>query len=223
MGGSGGSEGAPAFRQDYWWSTEDEPHASRRKAILKKYPQVNKLMGPEPRTKWIVAVLVATQVALSIVLQTASWPVYLAITYVIGATITHALFLAIHELAHNLGAKKPAVNRLIAMVANLPIVFPYCVTFKQYHIEHHKYQGVDGIDADIPGRLEARIFQGRVGKLVWCISQILFYALRPMLIKSQEISMAHVLNFAVQVCAASNAHPASTSPGPHTRWCAGGL
>lgn len=183
----------------FYWSTEEEPHVARRKAILKKHPEVNKLMGPEPRTKWIVVALVALQVSLSVLLRDASWPIYIATVYVVGATITHALFLAIHELAHNLGAKRPETNRLIAIFANLPIVFPYCVTFKQYHIEHHKQQGVDGIDTDVPARLEARIFQGRLGKTLWCISQILFYALRPMMIKAQVPTGMHALNFAVQV------------------------
>lgn len=204
-GGASTKLGGGASADRFYWSTQEEPHVARRKAILKKHPEVNKLMGPEPRTKWIVAALVAMQVSLAVMLRGASWPVYIATTYVVGATITHALFLAIHELAHNLGAKRPETNRLIAMVANLPIVFPYCVTFKQYHIEHHKQQGVDGVDTDVPARLEARLFQGRLGKTVWCISQILFYALRPMLIKAQTPTAMHALNFAVQVRRAARA------------------
>ncbi|KAJ1631528.1 sphingolipid Delta4-desaturase-domain-containing protein [Pavlovales sp. CCMP2436] len=196
--GCGGDAGA-VRATDFHWSTDDEPHAARRKQILKKYPEVSKLMGPEPRTKWIVLALVTAQVALSVCLRGASWPVYVLTTYVVGATITHALFLAIHELSHNLGAKRPEANRLISMVANFPILIPYCVTFKQYHIEHHKSQGVDGVDADIPARLEARIFQGKMGKTLWCLSQIGFYALRPMMIKSQTPGLAHAINLAVQI------------------------
>eukprot|EP00307_Rebecca_sp_RCC1486_P014035 CAMPEP_0119406082 /NCGR_PEP_ID=MMETSP1335-20130426/548_1 /TAXON_ID=259385 /ORGANISM="Chrysoculter rhomboideus, Strain RCC1486" /LENGTH=326 /DNA_ID=CAMNT_0007430141 /DNA_START=22 /DNA_END=1002 /DNA_ORIENTATION=- len=199
MGGGTGSGADASVSTDFYWSTEDEPHASRRKAILKKYPEVQKLMGPEPRTKWIVFTLVTLQISLSIVLQEASWPVYVGAAYIVGATATHALFLAIHELAHNLGAKRPEANRLIAIVANLPIVFPYCITFKQYHIDHHKHQGVDGVDTDIPARLEAAIFRGPLGKLVWCMHQILFYALRPMMIKSQTPTAMHALNIVVQV------------------------
>ena len=48
----------------------------------------------------------------------------------IGATANHSLFLAIHELAHGLGATSWAENRLIAMVANCPITIAYAVTFK---------------------------------------------------------------------------------------------
>lgn len=201
MGGGGDATvAAPALDADgFYWSPLEEPHVSRRKAILKKYPQVNKLMGPEPRTKWIVLVLVAVQVSLSVLLREASWPVYVLLTYVVGATITHALFLAIHELAHNLGAKRPEANRLIAMVANLPIVAPYCVTFKQYHMEHHKAQGVEGMDTDIPLAREAWLFAGPLGKAVWVASLISFYAVRPMFVKVQTPNAMHALNLCAQL------------------------
>jgi fatty acid desaturase len=69
-----------------------------------------------------------------------SWGAYLAAIYVVGATANHSLFLAIHELSHNLGFKSVAYNKMLAMVANLPIGIPYCITFKPYHMEHHRYQ-----------------------------------------------------------------------------------
>ena len=69
-----------------------------------------------------------------------SWGAYLAAIYVVGATANHSLFLAIHELSHNLGFKTVSNNKLLAMAANLPIGIPYCITFKPYHMEHHRYQ-----------------------------------------------------------------------------------
>ena len=36
-----------------------------------------------------------------------SWPAFFVALYVVGATANHSLFLAIHELAHNLGASTP--------------------------------------------------------------------------------------------------------------------
>lgn len=69
-----------------------------------------------------------------------SWGAYLAAIYVVGATANHSLFLAIHELSHNLGFKSVSNNKLLAMAANLAIGIPYCITFKPYHMEHHRYQ-----------------------------------------------------------------------------------
>merc|ERR1719217_1557460 len=107
-----------------------------------------------------------------------SWPKYLFVAYVFGATITQALFLAIHELAPNLFFQSTQANRLFAMVANWPIGIPYCVPFRGYHLEHHKWQGVDGIDTDIPSRAEGKYVRGPLRKAVWCCCQILTYALR---------------------------------------------
>jgi sphingolipid delta-4 desaturase len=49
---------------------------------------------------------------------------------VIGGTANHNLFLAIHEITHNLAFKGIKPNKLIAIFANLPIGIPYSAAFK---------------------------------------------------------------------------------------------
>lgn len=41
---------------------QEEPHASRKMAILEKHPEIKALMRPEPLTKWVVLATVALQV-----------------------------------------------------------------------------------------------------------------------------------------------------------------
>ena len=94
-------------------------------------------MGHEPRTKWIVIAVVALQLACTYLLRRSSplsWP-FLATAYVVGATANQNLFLAIHEITHNLVFRGIRANRFFAIFANLPIGIPYAMLFKPYHIE----------------------------------------------------------------------------------------
>ena len=58
-----------------------------------------------------------------------SLPFFLT-AYIIGATANQNLFLAIHEISHNLAFKNPTSNRLLAIFANLPIGIPYSAAFR---------------------------------------------------------------------------------------------
>ena len=71
---------------------------------------------------------------------------------------------------------------------------PSAITFKRYHLEHHYYQGTDGVDTDIPSELEGRIFNTTFKKVIWCLLQPLFYALRPMCIKPLTPKPMELLN-----------------------------
>ena len=98
--------------------------------------QVTKLMGHEPLTKWVVLVVVFLQVAVAYYLRNTSMtsPIFLILAYVIGATANQNLFLAIHEITHNLAFKGIKPNKALAMFANLPIGIPYCSAFKVSYI-----------------------------------------------------------------------------------------
>ena len=114
------------------WSEQEEPHRSRRMQIIKAHPEVTKLCGIEPLTKYIVLAVVTLQIICAFSLRhraVLSWPFFIT-AYVIGATANQNLFLAIHEISHNLAFKSPAANRLIAVFANLPIGVPYSAAFR---------------------------------------------------------------------------------------------
>lgn len=169
-------------------------------AILKTHPEVTKLMGCEPLTKYVVLLVVSVQLAVAIALRHTKplSPLFLLSAYFIGGTANHNLFLAIHEITHNLAFKSLTPNKLLAIFANLPIGIPYSAAFKGYHIEHHKFLGQDGIDTDLPSRLELLCLNNVFGKVFFATFQILFYALRPTFIRSQRLTRWHFLNIIAQ-------------------------
>ncbi|KAI9034493.1 sphingolipid Delta4-desaturase-domain-containing protein [Hyaloraphidium curvatum] len=199
---------------DFYWVHDEEPHKSRRDAMLKAHPELRKLMRHEPLTKWIVTAEVVAQFALAWWLSSTgrdwrTWEFWV-IAYFIGGTITASLVLSIHEITHYLAFKAFLPNKILACIANLPIVLPFCVEFKRYHMDHHRFQGVDGIDGDLPSTLEAKFLNSVPGKLFFCTFQILFYAIRPKLVATSRtfrmpetarewLTSWYSMNFAIQI------------------------
>ncbi|KAK1756831.1 fatty acid desaturase-domain-containing protein [Echria macrotheca] len=187
--------------RDFFWTYTEEPHRTRRLAIIKAHPEVTKLCGPEPLTKYVVAGVVSLQILLAHLLRDTpfwSWKFW-AVAYVFGATSNQNLFLAIHEISHNLAFRSPLANRLFAIFANLPIAVPYSASFRPYHLTHHKSLGVDGLDTDLPTAFEAVFLDSILGKAFFCTFQIFFYALRPMMVYQIPMTWVHLVNVAVQL------------------------
>lgn len=189
------------LERDFFWSYTEEPHRTRRQAIMSKYPEVSKLCGPEPLTKYAVLLVLVIQFTAAISLRDTpilSWP-FMLTAYAVGGTCNQNIFLAIHEISHNLAFKSTIANRYFAILANLPIGLPYSAAFRPYHLEHHKHLGVDGIDTDLPTRFEALFLHNVLGKAFFATFQIFFYAIRPMMVKSSPFTMLHFANLFTQL------------------------
>jgi sphingolipid delta-4 desaturase len=190
-------------RTDFVFSSNPEPHRIRTKQILKQHPQVRKLIGKNRFTFSLIVLLVAAQLALSIVLANYSWLFIFLGGYLIGAFIDHALFVMIHECAHRLIFKNQPANKLAGMLANIPLVFPSSVAFERYHIKHHSFQGVHELDADLPNRWEARLINNYfIGKVIWFLFYPLFQAFRITRLKEiKPFDKWMALNWIAQVVA----------------------
>ena len=197
------------IRDDFYWSDQKEPHFNRRKQILKAHPEIKKLYGISTRMKYTTLLWVIIQVVIALNISKLfvyienpiyAWIAFLLVTYFVGATIAQALFLVIHEITHNMAFKKKWMNNVLAYVANIPIVFPYAMSFKHYHAMHH-WLGKDGVDLDIPLTGEANFFTGLFGKSIWYLNQIFFYALRPMFVSKMPMDKWVVYNFVFQILA----------------------
>jgi len=164
------------------------------------HSNVTKLMGIDPMTKYKIAIAVGLQVLSLELLQGAPWFVWVFCCYTLAGTINGCMTLAMHELSHNLGAKKPVLNRALAIFANLPMGIPAAATFRRFHMEHHKFMGEDKLDVDIPSIFEGRVFYDVWWKkAVWVFFNPAWYSLRPMFINPKDVSVGEVVNY---VCTA---------------------
>jgi len=187
---------------DFSWSQMQEPHKSRNKMILEKHPEIKSLMGSHPKIKWAVLFMVIIQILAAWCLRAAPWTTIFFIAYVFGGVVNHAMELAVHELAHNLafGNSKPIKNRLLGIFGNIIIGIPMSVTFKKYHMEHHRYLGDEAMDVDLPTKLEGKLFHNTFTKLIWVILQPFFYSIRPLFMRPKPMDRMEKLNTAVQIC-----------------------
>lgn len=190
------------YRSDFHWDMySDEPHASRRKQILAKYPQIKNLFGSDWRASIQLVVMVLIQLSMCYMVKDMAWLGIILLSYVVGGTLNHSLSLGLHECAHNLifGINRPIANRIIGFFANLPLGVPASITFKKFHLDHHKYQGDEQMDTDLPTRIEAILFSSRIGKLFFVLMQPFFYGFRPMLVLPKEIQALELVNWVIQV------------------------
>ncbi|KAG3258025.1 DEGS1, partial [Ictidomys tridecemlineatus] len=158
-------------RDDFEWVYIHEPHVDWRQQILAKYPEIKSLMKPDSNLIWIIIIMVLTQLVAFYLVKDLDWKWVIFWAYIFGSCINHSMTLAIHEISHNFALW----NRWFGMFANLPIGVPYLISFKRYHMDHHRYLGADGIDVDIPTDFESWFFCTTFRKFLWVILQPLFY------------------------------------------------
>lgn len=123
------------------------------------------------------------------------------LAYFVGGVANHAIMLGIHEISHGMafGTSKPLANKLYSIFANLPLGIPMSISFKKYHLEHHRYQGDELLDTDVPTKMEASFFTNPIRKCIWCILQPFFYTLRPLFVNPKPLEPFELINIAVQL------------------------
>ena len=191
-----------AALNDFVRSTTAEPHRIRTRQILKAHPEIKKLIGQKnPTTFWVAAFCVVLMTGIAWLVRDQSWWIVVAAAWFIGAFPAHTLFVCIHEAAHNLIFRKPAANIWLAIFANLPTVFPTAITFKNFHIKHHAFQGVHELDADLPDWYEARLIKNyAIGKAIWLLFYPIFQGIRTLRMKELAVFDKWVIaNFIVQI------------------------
>lgn len=149
-----------------------------------------------------VLLLVTAQILSFYLLRnvTNTW-LLIALAYCVGGVANHALMLAVHEISHGagFGQARPMANKLLGIVANLPIGIPMSISFKKYHLEHHRYQGDELLDTDLPTFFEINFFTNPLRKTLWCILQPFFYTIRPLFVHPKPMEEMELCNVLVQL------------------------
>lgn len=185
---------------DFTWSNEPNPHHVRVRQILKEHPEVKELIGKNPYTIFVILGLVAAQVGLSFLVRDASWWIILLVAYGVGAFISHALWVMIHETSHGLIFRGKMPNLFAGMLANLPHIFASSVSFQRYHLKHHAHQGEHDLDADLPDFWEAKLVSNNpLNKMMWFLFFPVFQICRTARLNIDLLDRWIVLNWVVQI------------------------
>jgi sphingolipid delta-4 desaturase len=160
-------------QSDFFHSKEAQPHTQRSIEMLKKYPEIQKLIGRNPGTFLILVTLVSFQMVIAAFMGKLGfdyWWLSLLTAWFIGAFATNPLYVVVHEGTHNLIFKNKVLNRWCTILADLPNVVPGAIGFTTFHLKHHAYMGDEELDADLPTVLEARIVgNSTIKKTLWML------------------------------------------------------
>jgi len=171
-------------RRGFVVTDQPNPHPARAREVLGRHPELRRLFRPYPASAaWVVG-LVALQVAVAFLLRDARWPWVLAAAYLIGAFVSHALFVLIHDATHNLIVRGSWRNRLLGILCNVGQGFPSAMSFRTYHLLHHSHLDEYAFDADLAFRWEARLVgNGPVRKALWLLCFAIVEIVRPLRIR----------------------------------------
>lgn len=185
------------MRADFTYTDKKNPHVERSRALMKKYPELRKLMGAyRPSALWITG-LVALQITIAALSADLHWGWVIALSWLVGAVISHALFVFLHEACHNLVMKTSWANQLYGILANIGQGFPSSVGFRHFHLLHHSNMSEYDYDADLAFHKEAKLVKNIWWrKLLWYFGFVIIEAIRPLKLKTPKMDVKWVsLNF----------------------------
>ncbi len=173
---------------DYKYVSTPNWHTERSREMIKKYPAIRKLMGPEKSTKYFIALMVVAQLVFAYLFQNLSWWFFIPLAYFVGGFINHALFVMVHECSHNLVVKSASGNKIFALICDIAIAIPSAMGFSYYHIYHHLHLGEYSYDPDIVSYREGNIIgKSPLKKALWLTLFMFSQALRPMKVKHYRL------------------------------------
>ncbi|XP_035664147.1 sphingolipid delta(4)-desaturase DES1-like [Branchiostoma floridae] len=170
-------------------------------SVTAKHPKIKELFGHDPTVVNKVVFMIALQLMACYFVQDVSLPIIILLACCFGGVINASMMTAIREISHNLafGHSRPLHNRILGIVGNVIIAVPVPITFKKYHLEHHKYQGHEKVNVDLPLKMEGVLFRTSFTKFIWLFLQPFFYGLRPLFMRPKPVSGLEIINTTVQI------------------------
>ncbi len=173
--------------RDFIYVDEPISHVQRRREIAAKHPEVRALMTRHPMSAlWIIALVGSQWLVASQAAGFEAWA-FIAVAFLFGAFVNHALYVMIHECTHALVFRNQTLNRLFAIFCDFALVLPSAMGFRKFHLHHHRYLGQYDMDPDIVSHREAQLIGNSAWrKAAWVALLPVSQALRPMKLKAQR-------------------------------------
>src|SRR5258708_10531353 len=96
---------AAGMRGGFYHSSVNQPHPDRTRAILKRHPEVRRLIGRNPWTALVMLLVLGLQCVMAWVfgrLGLGYWWLALIAAYAIGAFANHCMYVFVHDATHHL-------------------------------------------------------------------------------------------------------------------------
>jgi sphingolipid delta-4 desaturase len=174
------------------------PHIQRGREIIRLHPEVRRYFTTYPLSGVCIAGVVGLQVGIAYLLRDTSWLWVVLCAYIVGAFVSHALFVLIHDASHNLIVKGNLFNRLFGILCNIGQGVPSAMPFRIYHLLHHSHLDEYSYDADLAFDWEARLVKNSpLRKAVWLFLFAGIEIIRPLRVQRQFADRWAVINTAV--------------------------
>lgn len=166
---------------DFTYTDAPQVHLAQRRELLRRHPEIRQLAGPSSITALVIVGLVSTQLAFAWLASEIGWGWMVLLAYVGGATVSHALYVMIHECTHDLAWKSQRGNRVLGLLCDVPLGFPSFSAFRVHHLLHHRYMGEAVMDPDVVSLREARLVGNSWWrKTIWMLFFSVSQAMRPL-------------------------------------------
>jgi sphingolipid delta-4 desaturase len=186
----------------YTVTDQPNPHLRRARDIMRAHPEVKDYFGEYPATGAFIALVVGIQLAMAFLLRDAGWLAVIACAWLVGALASHALFVLIHDAAHDLILPGRAWNKFFGILCNVGQGMPTAMSFRTYHLLHHSHLDEYHYDGDLAFDAEARfVGSSPLRKALWLSVFGIMQAFRPLRLNKPFFDSWLIINVvAIAVC-----------------------